>query len=65
MLHFATDHEPYFEHAVTVISALPGFETAGAECREELHGLLTDFESKWLGQGKAVPHTAFVLQAQP
>jgi tRNA G46 methylase TrmB len=53
MLHFATDDRPYLATVRTLVEA-SGFFDVFPEGMSELQGLQTDFEARWLAQGKPV-----------
>lgn len=55
MFHFATDDPNYLE-AVTGVVEQSGLFTPCPEAMAELAGLRSDFEARWLSQGKSVEH---------
>jgi tRNA (guanine-N7-)-methyltransferase len=60
VLHLATDHDPYFEDWQRMLADLPFF-VRDDEAIADVTDIRTDFELRWLEQGKTVPHMAFRL----
>jgi tRNA (guanine-N7-)-methyltransferase len=60
VLHLATDHDPYFEDWQRMLADLPFF-VRDDEAIADVMDIRTDFELRWLEQGKTVPHMAFRL----
>lgn len=59
VFHFSSDDVPYFESVTRVVSASGLFELAPPEAAAEISDLKSDFETRWLEQGKLVRHVFF------
>lgn len=60
VFHFASDDVPYWEEAIANIRSSGLFEQIDNEgAIGDIADLKTEFERKWLAEGKAVPHIAF------
>jgi tRNA (guanine-N7-)-methyltransferase len=63
VLHLATDHSPYFDSLLSAVRSLGLYEPAD-DAIADISDLRTDFELRWLGEGREVPHVAFRCRKQ-
>ncbi|MCF7854656.1 MAG: hypothetical protein K9N51_07660, partial [Candidatus Pacebacteria bacterium] len=63
VVHVATDDADYLRHMRHVIGKLRFYtEDEEQASLKDLAGLRTDFEQRWLAQGRHVPHLAYIFQ---
>jgi len=60
VLHMSTDHGPYLGTLRATVEDLPFFERADSAIAD-IADVRTEFEQKWVAEGKAVPHLAYRL----
>ena len=59
VFHFATDDEPYYK-SVTSIVGISGLFREDASAISDLSDIKSDFERRWLEEGKPVNHVSWV-----
>lgn len=60
VFHFSSDEAPYVDAVAALLDAMPHFEPA-ADAIDDVRDIQTEFEKRWLKQGKPVHHLAHRL----